>query len=84
MKKLTPVNFREFITSPWRIVTFLLSFLFLYWGIFSNLVYPIIDVVNDPSVLTVLISLAKIFILSGFCVAISTVLGVMSINRTKN
>lgn len=81
MKNITLVNFKELITSPWRVMTLLLSFLFLYWGIFSNLIYPIMGFVSDPSLLTVFMALAKIFTLSGFCVGISAVLGVMSMKR---
>jgi hypothetical protein len=67
--KLELVSFKE-LFSLRKLVTFLLAILFLYWGLYSNLVFPIIGVIEYPTPMNVLIAILRIFILSGICVGL--------------
>jgi hypothetical protein len=67
--KLELVSFKE-LFSLRKLVTFLLAILFLYWGLYSNLVFPIIGVVENPVPMAVFVAILRIFLLSGICVSL--------------
>jgi hypothetical protein len=67
-----------------KLITFLLATLFLYWGLYSNLLSPVINVVNNPAVGNITIALLRIFILSGICVGLGTTFTVMTFFKRKS
>jgi hypothetical protein len=64
-----------------KLITFLLSTLFLYWGLYSNLVLPIINVINDPTAGNVIITLLRILVLSGICLGLGLTFTIMTFFR---
>lgn len=83
-KNIETVKFMDFVKSPKRIIYFLMSILFLYFGLFSFLIYPIIDLIKEPTVTNAIWTLFQIFVLSGIFVGIGSVLGTMSFIKSVN
>jgi hypothetical protein len=67
-----------------KLITFLLSTLFLYWGLYSNLVLPIINVINDPTAGNVIITLLRILVLSGICLGLGLTFTIMTFFKRKS
>jgi hypothetical protein len=84
MKNFKFVGIKNLFTVN-RLLILLISIILLYWGIFSNLVFPIIKIINDPSVGNVLISVIRIFLLSGLLtgLGLSFMLITLSANKLK-
>ena len=62
-----------------KIVTGLLSLLFLYWGLFTNFIFPIWGILTEPNFANLILLIVKIFLLSGVCIMIGITLLVMTI-----
>jgi hypothetical protein len=63
------VKFKEFFTKK-RMALAILSLPFLYLGIFSNLVYPITNMINEPTGGVVIWGLLSIVLMFPLCMAI--------------
>ena len=59
--------FNEIFFNLTNYITLSIGLLLLYWGIFSNLIYPIMDMIKEPTVGVIFIGLLRIFILSAIC-----------------
>lgn len=60
-------TFKEIFFNLSNYITLVIGLLLLYWGIFSNLIYPIMDMIKEPTVGVIFIGLLRIFILSAIC-----------------
>ena len=60
-------TFKEIFFNLTNYITLTIGILLLYWGIFSNLIYPIMDMIKEPTVGVIFIGLLRIFILSAIC-----------------
>ncbi len=60
-------TFKEIFFNLANYVTLPIGLLLLYWGIFSNLIYPIMYMIKEPTVGVIAIGLLRIFILSAIC-----------------
>ena len=60
-------TFKEIFFNLTNYITLSIGLLLLYWGIFSNLIYPIMDMIKEPTVGVIFIGLLRIFILSAIC-----------------
>jgi hypothetical protein len=70
------------LLKPTKIFWLFISSLFLYWGLVNNLLYPILDVLSNPSLENVTIMFVRLFLLSGFLTLVGLALLLMTI--TKN
>ncbi len=60
-------SFNEIFFNLTNYITLSIGLLLLYWGIFSNLIYPIMNMIKEPTVGVIFIGLLRIFILSAIC-----------------
>lgn len=66
-----------------KIVTGLLSLLFLYWGLFTNFIFPIWVILTEPSFQNLILLVVRIFLLSGVCIFLGLTFLIMTITKTK-
>lgn len=62
-----------------KIITGLLSLLFLYWGLFTNFIFPIWDILTEPNFANLILLIVRIFLLSGICIMIGITFLVITI-----
>lgn len=76
------VSLKDLLTFK-RLTTLFISVLFLYWGIFSNFIYPIIDILTQPNIPNLILLIVKIFLLSGVCVGVGLTFSLITLTKTK-
>ena len=81
LSTLVFINSKDLI-KPTKIISLFLSFLFLYWGLVSNLLYPILDVLSNPNFESVTIMFVRLFFLSGFLTLVGLTLLLMTITKS--
>jgi hypothetical protein len=75
------VGFKNLFKSYKRLILLLIGSLFIYWGLFSFLIYPIYEIITDFSFTGSLIALVKVFALSAIFIGLGVASALTSISH---